>query len=193
MSEKVRRTFHSLLSLVLNNFLRRLPHSPSRILECLGLKASDTVIDFGCGKGFFTIPFAKKARRVIAIDIRAAALEKAEKYVAKSKVEVEFFQNNGKNIPLPNSIADLIFLRHVYHELDDRQAVLKELARLLKPNGRLAIMEKTEKKLTPIGPPVVPVSEIETAIQNVGLKVSEKIRVGNETIVIGKRDAHNEE
>lgn len=193
MSEKVKRVSYSSLSFVLNNLFRRWLHPPSRILNSLGMRASDTVLDFGCGTGFFTIPFAKKARRVISIDVQTAALEKAEKYAAKSKVKVEFFQNDGKSIPLPDSVADLIFLRRVYHELDDKQAVLKELARLLKPNGRLVIIEKTEKRLMPIGPPVVSVSEIETAMQNVGLKVSEKIGMGNETIVIGKRVTLGEE
>jgi len=193
MSEKVKRVSYSSLSFVLNDLLRRWLIPPRRILDSLSLKASDTVIDFGCGTGFFTIPFAKQARRVVAIDAQAVALEEAKKYAAKSKVKVEFFQNDGKNIPLPDSVADLVFLRRVYHELDDKQAVLRELTRLLKPNGRLAIIEKTEKKLMPIGPPVVPVFEIETAMQNVRLMVSGKIRIGNETLVIGKRATLNKE
>jgi ubiquinone/menaquinone biosynthesis C-methylase UbiE len=78
-------------------------------------------------------------------------------------------------------------LRLVFHELSDKQAVLKELTRLLKQDVRLVMMEKTRSRLTRIGPPRVGVSEIVNAMQNVELVVSDKIEMGNQTIVIGKR------
>jgi len=171
---------------MLSNSIRKWLDPPNRVLDKLGVRADDVVIDFGCGPGFYTIPLTKMVGRVIAIDSQTGMLEKASRYAAKNNVKVEFYQNDGKSIPLPDSIADLIFLRRVFHELDDKQAVLKELTRLLKRNGRLAIMEKTKKSLTPVGPPKMEVSEIVDVMKNVGLVVSDKIEVRNETIVIGK-------
>jgi ubiquinone/menaquinone biosynthesis C-methylase UbiE len=133
------------------------------------------------------MPLARLAGRVIAIDSQTGMLEKASKYAAKNNVKIEFYQNGGESIPLSDSIADLIFLRLVFHELGDKQAVLKELTRLLKRGGRLVIMEKTKSRLAPIGPSRVEVSEIVNAMQNVGLAVSDKIGMRNQTIVLRKR------
>ena len=161
-------------------------HPADKVLNALGVRAEDVVVDFGCGPGHFTIPLAKRAKRVIGIDVQARKLEGAKKRAEDDGVKVELYRSDGRSIPLPNAIADLIFLRRVYHELDDKQAVLKELARLMKPGGRLAIMEKT-KGLMPIGPPRVGIPEIEDSMGNAGLDVSDRIAMGNETIIIGRR------
>lgn len=186
MSKKVGHACPAWLSFTLNSPFRKWFDPPSRILDRLAVKAEDVVVDFGCGSGYYTVPLAKMAKRVIAIDSQNEMLEKASRYAAKNGVKVEFYQSDGKSVPVSDSVADLIFLRRVFHELDDKQAVLKELTRLLKRKGRLVIMEKT-KGLTPVGPPRVAVSEIADAIKNAGLEVSGKIELGNETVVIGKR------
>jgi ubiquinone/menaquinone biosynthesis C-methylase UbiE len=187
MSEKEGQVFSLSPVFTLSNSLRRWFSPPNRILGRLSVKRSDVVIDFGCGTGFYTVPLAKIAKRVVGIDVQAKMLKTAESYAEKSNVKVEFYQSDGKNIPLPDSTADLIFLRRVFHELGDKQAVCQELTRLLKQNGRLAIMEKTKRSLTPIGPPTVETSEIANCLRSVGLQVTEKIEMGNETIIIGKR------
>lgn len=178
--------FPSRLSFILKNPIRRYFDSPERVLKILSIKRRDVVVDFGCGPGFYTIPFAKIVGRVIAIDVQTKMLEKAEKYAKRNNVKVEFFQSDGRQIPLPNNIADLIFLSGVFHELDEKHTVLKELARLLKQSGKLAIKEKTRKSLSPIGPPIVKISEITSSLKSAGLTVSDKIELGNDTIVVGK-------
>ena len=167
-------------------FAQNNAHPTDKVLRVLDVRADDVVVDFGCGSGHYTIPLSKKAKRVIGIDLQAGKLERAAKYAKRNNVVVEFYQSDGKSIPLNDARADLIFLRRVYHELDDKHVVLKELVRLMKSVGRIAIMEKT-KGLTPIGPPRVDISSIVNSMGNVGLEVSERIEMGNETIVIGKR------
>jgi len=154
-------------------------------LKKLEVNKNDVVVDFGCGPGFFTIPFAKTARRVIAIDVQAEMLEKAAKQAEENNVKIEFLQSDGKHISLPNSTADLIFLSGVFHELDDKRAVLKELSRLLKPKGRLAIKEKAKRSFNPLGPPIVKISEITDCMQNAGLRVHDTVEIRNDALVIG--------
>jgi ubiquinone/menaquinone biosynthesis C-methylase UbiE len=187
VSERGGHVFSALLSSTLNNSLRRWLSPSNRILDRLSVKRSDVVIDFGCGTGFYTIPLARMAKRVVGIDVQPEVLKIAETYAKRGNVKVEFYQSDGKDIPLPDSTADLIFLRRVFHELKHKQAVLKELTRLLNQNGRLAIMEKTKRSLTPIGPPTVEMSEIADCLQSIGLQVTEKIQMRNETIIVGKR------
>lgn len=146
MSEKGSHICPVWLSFMLSNSIRKWLDLPSRVLDRLGVRADDVVIDFGCGSGFYTITLARMVGRVIAIDSQIGMLEKASSYARKNNVKVEFYQNDGASIPLADSIADLMFMRLVFHELDDKQAVLKELTRLLKRNGKLAIIEKTKKK-----------------------------------------------
>jgi len=70
--------------------------------------------------------------------------------------------------------------------LEDKQVVLEELKRILKKNGRFTIIEKTKRRLRPIGLPVERISEIANSILDVGLGVCSNIEMGNGTIVISR-------
>lgn len=135
--------FPSWLSWHLNNGLRRRSHPPQRVIDALDVKATDAVLDFGCGPGFYTIPFAKTARDVVAIDIQPMMLQKMSKYAERNRVKIRALQSNGESIPLPDGSFDIIFLSGVYHEIPNKGAVLTELKRLLKPEGRIIIRERS--------------------------------------------------
>jgi len=179
--------FPAWLSFILNNPIRRRLHAPHDILGRLNVKNTDVVIDFGCGPGFYTILFAKVAARVIAIDVQSEMLEKTMNYARKNQVKVECLESDGRKIPLPNNTADLIFLSEVFHELNDKSTILRELSRLLKLNGRLIIKEKTKRGLRLVGPPIVEVSEIATHLENIGLRVRDKIEIGNDTMILATK------
>ena len=74
--EKKEETFPAHLSFLLDNPVRRWRDPPARILERLGIGGETVVLDFGCGPGFYTIPFARIARRVVAVDIQPEMLER---------------------------------------------------------------------------------------------------------------------
>jgi len=189
MDKGVGHVYPAKLAFTLNNALLRLFQPVDKVIEALGIEPDDVVIDFGCGPGLYTVPLARKAKRVIGIDVQAGMLEKATSYAERSDVK-EFYLSDGRGIPLPDSTADLVFMRWVYHELEDRQAVLREMTRILKPDGRLAIMEKTRRGFRPIGPPTVSASRIADSIGDVGLSAGGEIQIGNESIVIGKRSSN---
>src|SRR5512138_1264458 len=76
------------LSFTLTNILRRLAHDPVRILGPF-VKDGDTVLDVGCGPGFFTVPMARLVGplgRVVAVDIQEKMLEKARRKAEKAGV-----------------------------------------------------------------------------------------------------------
>lgn len=176
------------LSFILYNPLRRRLDPPSKVVGILGVKRKHVVVDFGCGPGFYTISFANVARRVVAIDLQRKMLEKAAKNARKNRVKVDLVRNAERGISLKDASADLVFLSGVFHELDYKPTVLREARRVLKLNGRLAIKEKTRDSLSPLGPPIMKVSEITKQIQEAGMQILDKISVGNDTVIVAAKD-----
>jgi ubiquinone/menaquinone biosynthesis C-methylase UbiE len=139
-------------AIFLDNPIRRWLQPPSGLVEKLAVSSEDVVMDFGCGPGFFTVELAKKARRVVAVDLSPEMLKKAQNKAAKAGVKnVEFLQSNGTRIQLEDGSVDLILLVTVYHEVGEGQTVLAEFRRILKP-GRLVIVEVVKKGVFPGAP-----------------------------------------
>lgn len=178
--------FSASRSFELSNPLKRLlDRSPRKFIKLLRVQPDWAVMDFGCGPGFYTIPFARVAKRVVGVDIQPEMLEKAESYAKKAGVKVEFVESDGTRIPLPDESLDLVFLNLVYHEIEDKKTTLFEFRRLLKPGGNVAIREKTENTLLPVGPPVIPVDAIRSQLQEVGFRKAFGVGNARKMIVIG--------
>jgi ubiquinone/menaquinone biosynthesis C-methylase UbiE len=173
--------FPSWLSFLLNNPIRRHFDPPQKVIETIVVSNDDVVLDFGCGPGFYTIPFAKVAKQVVALDLQPKMLQKVEKEAKKHGVAVQCLQSDGKQIPLPDRTFDLVFLGHVYHEIRDKENVLAELRRLLKSGGKLVIMESTKKVL--LGPPAMDTEEIRTELKAAGFSTVEITGMKNRGLV----------
>jgi 2-polyprenyl-3-methyl-5-hydroxy-6-metoxy-1,4-benzoquinol methylase len=90
------------LSFLLNNPIRRrFDKNPEKIITMLGINDTSVVLDFGCGPGFYTIPFASVAKKVVAVDLQEKMLKKAESYAEKNGVKdkIQFVQTDGEEIP----------------------------------------------------------------------------------------------
>ena len=103
-----------------------------------------TLLDYGCGPGYFTIPAARivgTKGKVYALDCFPRQLEIVE---GKSKQEgltnIETIPSDSKT-GLPDECVDLIWMCDVLHEVKERRALLKELHRVLKPEGTLVIYD----------------------------------------------------
>lgn len=128
---------------------------PGKIIDQIEIKEGDVVADFGCGAGYFTIPVAKKvgnAGRVYAIDVLTSSLESVE---SKAKLEgllnVKTVRANlevNNNSKLDSQMADFIILANTLYQVNpnSRSAILTESKRVLKNNGRLAVIDWTPGK-----------------------------------------------
>ena len=187
--EHVHKRYPERLAFTLNNRVRRFLEPPDRLVSQLGLKATDVVVDFGCGPGFYTIPIARGVARTIAVDVSSHMLEKTVSNAKKNHVTVEALVSDGTAIRLDDGIVDLIFLSHVFHEVADRPKVLSEFLRIMKRSGRLAIVEKTRGGLLAWapGPPIIDQAKIVQELERAGFRFTQTIPYGSNSIVIGKR------
>jgi SAM-dependent methyltransferase len=185
----VHKRYPERLAFTLNNRVRRFLEPPDRLVSQLGLKATDVVVDFGCGPGFYTIPIARSAARTIAVDVSSHMLEKTASNAKKNHVTVEALASDGTAIQLDDGIVDLIFLSHVFHEVAERPKVLSEFLRIMKRSGRLAIVERTRGGLLAWapGPPIIDQATIVQELERAGFRLAQTIPHGNNSIVIGKK------
>ncbi len=166
------KPFSPRLAFLLTNPLRRYREPPNRLVDIFKINSSDTVVDFGCGPGYYTVEIARRAARTIGVDISDEMLEKARRAAEKAGVSIELLRSDGTSIELPASSISLILLIHVYHEIPDKEKTITEFRRILLKGGRIIIEERTRQgmlaKIVP-GPPVFDVSRITELALKVGL------------------------
>jgi ubiquinone/menaquinone biosynthesis C-methylase UbiE len=112
-----------------------------------------TMIDIGAGTGFFTRPAATivgPTGRVIALDMSADMLAHLRQHGVPANVQV--LHSDEYTLPLSDATADMSFLAFVMHETPDLLRFLKEIERVTKPSGVIAIID-WKKQTEELGPP----------------------------------------
>ncbi len=159
----------------LNSPLRKLAQNPKKIMGDY-VKPGDTVIDLGCGGGFFAVALAKMVResgQVIAMDLQKEMLSITREFAAKKGVldRITLHQCQEDNIALPDTQVDFALAFYMVHEVPDRQRFLKQVAELLKPEANFMLIEPshhvTESQF----------SQILDESNSVGLKLKKPIKL----------------
>lgn len=100
------------------------------------------VADFGCGTGVLSVAIARWARHVWAIDQNADALVQArERAGREGRANITFLLEDLHRLSLKAGRMDLVVISQSLHHVESPAAVLAEAARLLKPGGRLVVLE----------------------------------------------------
>ncbi|MDN3426345.1 class I SAM-dependent methyltransferase [Microbacterium sp. APC 3898] len=155
---------------------RRKAFSPETLLKRIPLKNTDSVLDFGAGTGYFTIPAAKQVDGVVyAIDTDLSMLEMIKTKAAKEELtNIVPIQGGEGELSIPKESIDVVIASLVLHEIDPLTETLMKMKEWLKAGGHLAVVE-LEPKIQPAQKaPRISLIGMEKAIEDAGLRITDK-------------------
>ena len=128
----------------LDNRLRRLLQNPRKILQPF-IAQGMTVLDLGCGPGFFTLDMAVmvgEAGKVIACDLQEGMLQKLRSKIHGTELEkrIALHRCETDKIGVTEPV-DFILAFYLVHEIPDKTGLFEELESILKPGGTLLLVE----------------------------------------------------
>ena len=133
---------------VLDSDFRRFFQSPRTIAERSGITPGMTVMELGCGSGAYTTFMARAAGeqgKLCAVDIQPAMLRQLERKLDKAENQdiknVELKEASAYELPFTDDFFDLAYMVTVLMEIPDKGRALREVKRVLKPGGILAVTE----------------------------------------------------
>jgi len=117
------------------------------------LRPGETVVDLGCGGGLDVFLAAAKVGptgKAIGIDMTPEMLALARRNAAQAGItNVEFHEATIDHLPLPDASVDCVISNCVINLAPDKRAVFREIARVLKPGGRMAVSDIALKQPLP--------------------------------------------
>ncbi len=115
---------------------------PDGVVKALHIETGMTVVDLGCGDGYFTAAIARQVGpgRVIGFDLDPAMLEQA-KAVCGGMANCEWLLGDAMELSrLIAAPVEYVLIANTFHGVPDKTALAREIAAALKPNGRFAIV-----------------------------------------------------
>ena len=117
--------------------------SPDRRLDTIGIQNGQSVVDWGCGTG----RYLKQASELVgdngivyAVDIHQLAIEAAANIANRHDLKnVHPVLTDGKTVNIQPRTIDLVYALDMFHMVKDTKAFLKELCRIIKPDGVLIL------------------------------------------------------
>ncbi|MEX0763155.1 MAG: methyltransferase domain-containing protein [Dehalococcoidia bacterium] len=114
------------------------------LIRALGLKPDHRILDLACGQGRHSIEMARRGFTAVeGLDRSHYLIQHARKDARAAGVQVRFREGDARKLPYPNDSFDRVILAGnsfgYFQSADDDQRVLREIARVLKPNGAFLI------------------------------------------------------
>jgi ubiquinone/menaquinone biosynthesis C-methylase UbiE len=114
----------------------------NRIVQLAGAGPDDSVLDVACGPGLLASAFARVAKHATGLDMTPAMLEQARKTQQEQGLNnVSWQQGDVYSLPFPEAQFSIVSSRFAFHHLQDPLSALKEMKRVCKPGGRIAVAD----------------------------------------------------
>jgi len=128
----------------LDNRIRRWLQDPRKILEPY-IEEGMTVLDLGCGPGFFSIDMAQmvgKSGRVIAADLQEGMLQKLRGKILGTEIEerIHLHRCEQNSVGVSDHV-DFVLAFYMVHEIPDQEKFFREILSILNPNAQVLIVE----------------------------------------------------
>ena len=128
----------------LDNKIRRWLQNPRHVLKPY-VKEGMTVLDIGCGPGFFSIDIAYMvgaSGKVIAADLQEGMLNKLRDKINGTEIEnrITLHKCEENKIGISENV-DFVLAFYMVHEVTNKEGLFNEIETILKPNGQLLIVE----------------------------------------------------
>ena len=115
------------------------------ILAQVEIGSRENVADIGAGTGYLALELAKKAGKVLAVDNSSQMLAIAKEEAVKAGLRnIEFLEGDAADLPLPAKSVNLVVANMLLHHVNDPLQVIREMYRILKPEGRIVITDSEE-------------------------------------------------
>ncbi len=105
------------------------------------ISASDTIVDLGCGTGDLLPLLKKKSFHVIGVEKSVKMLEEARKHYELERDGIDIRIGELEHLPLRDEEADIALINLVLHHLSEPKKAIKEVYRILKPEGSFIIID----------------------------------------------------
>jgi ubiquinone/menaquinone biosynthesis C-methylase UbiE len=133
----------SIITLMHDNPLLPFLINRYKVLKAAGLKSGQTVLEVGCGPGFFTIPAAEiigEAGTLYAVDVHPRAIERVKNKANRTGMRNIYpLLANAADTGLADQSIDVAFMFGLPYVVGGREKLLAELRRILKPGGVVAV------------------------------------------------------
>jgi predicted methyltransferase len=130
---------------------------PEKIMDELAIAEGSVVADLGAGSGWFTIRLARRVGpngKIYAEDVQSQMIEVINRRIARENLPNVVTKLGTQDDPdLPAGQLDAVLIVDAYHEMEQPVALLRNVARALKPRGRIGIVNHTMAGGGP-GPPM---------------------------------------
>lgn len=152
------------------NWWQTLWPDPDGVIRALHIKPGMTVVDLGCGYGYFTAAIARQVGpgRVVGFDLDSDLLEQAQA-ACEGMVNCDWLLGDAMELSrLLGAPADYVLIANTFHGVPDKTALAREVAAALKPNGRFAIVNwypMPREETTILGQPRGPSTEMRMSPQ----------------------------
>lgn len=177
----------------LNNPQRLIDIPPDYVWEKLNIEKPGVFVDIGAGTAFFSVAFLQRSKTstIYACDASEVMIRWVKENVSPKYPNIIPIKTEEHHVPLDDGIADLVFMINLHHELDNPSLTVEESNRILKPDGKIFVVD-WKKQDMPEGPPAkirfLP-EQVKEQLVNTGFKqVAIYDELQKHFLVVGKKD-----
>jgi ubiquinone/menaquinone biosynthesis C-methylase UbiE len=164
---------------------------PGEIVAQLALDRGNNVADIGAGTGYFALPIAKAVAPglVYAVDLQPEMLKLLDQKLGAPGApdNLHLVEGDAAATRLADGCCDVALLANMWHEIDEHAPVLREMARILKPRGRVVVLDWRPDVDRPPGPPLehrIPADDVRDTLEKNGWSVLSNQQVGTYSYLV---------